>query len=261
MINDLQWNYALKQTSRKYSREISNKNGRAFIISTALFLFIIILGNFTSWDGNLFYLSIALGAGLVGSSFSMVVTSRSRIAASSFDELKGLRRGIYVFTRSLIGLGAALILYFILGAEMLTGSAFPNFIPPELVEHKTSNAVSEFIIFDIPDSTLKNDELKKEKSSFLIIAPNLLTSDAIGAKDTLAVETGKFLASITSSSGQELQNLTSGLTNKLWSLADFTPFLDFKNLALLIFWSILAGFSEKFVPNLLASAEKKAKVK
>ncbi len=167
MLNDLQWNYAIKEARRKYSREVSTKNGWAFLISMAIFGLIIGLGESFKWEGNLYYLAIALGAGLVGASFSMVVTSKSRLAASSLDELKGLRRRIYVVTRSLIGLGATLILYFILQAELLTGSVFP----------------------------------------------------------------------------------------------DFTPLLDFKNLALLIFWSIVAGFSEKFVPNLLAKAEEKATVK
>ena len=261
LINDLQWKYALKETSKKYSREVSKKNGWAFIISTVFFVSMFTLGKLFDLVGNLDYLVIALGAGLVGATFSMVVTSKSRLAASSFDELKALRRITYVITRSLIGLGAALILYFILQAGILTGSVFPNFTPPDLVEHKTNNVISEFIIFDIPDTTLKKEELKVEKSSFLIIGPNLLTSDAPGARDTLAIETGKFLASITTFSGEELQALTSKLTNKLWILADFSPFLDFINLALLIFWSIVAGFSEKFVPNLLAKAEEKATVK
>jgi len=261
MINDLQWKYALKEASKKYSRKISYLNGYAFIISMALFVLIFGLGKFFNWESNLYYLAISLGAGLVGASFSMVVTSRSRLAASSFDELKALRRPIYVLTRSLIGLGAALILYFILQAGVLTGSVFPTFTPPELVTHKTNNVISEFIIFDIPDATLKKEELKIEKSSFLKIGPNLLTSDVPGTKDILAVETEKFLASITTLSGEELKVLTSKLTNKLCTLADFSPFLDFINLALLIFWSIVAGFSEKFVPNLLVKAEEKAMVK
>lgn len=261
MLNDLQWKYALKETSKKYSRDITYLNGYAFIISAIIFGVMIVLGELFDWIGNLDYLVIALGAGLVGASFSMVVNSKSRLAASSFDELKVLRRPIYVIIRALIGLGAALILYFILQAGILAGSVFPNFTPPELVTHKTSNVISEFIIFDIPDTTLKKDEFKKEVSSFLKIATNVLTSDAPGAKDTLTVETGKFLTSITTFSGEELQALTSKLTNKLWVLNDSSAFLDFKNLALLIFWSILAGFSEKFVPNLLAKAEEKAKVK
>jgi len=121
MLNDLQWKFALKEASREYSRRISTLNGWAFIISTALFVLIISLGKMINWEGNLYYLAISLGAGLVGAGFSMVVTLRSRLAASSFDELKVLCRRIYIFTRSLIGLGAALILYFILQAGVLTG--------------------------------------------------------------------------------------------------------------------------------------------
>ena len=261
MLNDLQWNYCIKETRRKYSREISKKNGWAFIFSILIFGGMMVLGELFNLVGNLNYLIIALGAGLVGASFSMVVNSKSRLASSSFDELKALRRPIYVITRALIGLGAALILYFILQAEILTGSVFPNFTPPELVTNKTNNVILEFIIFDIPDSTLKKNELNESRNSFLKIAPSLLISDADGAKDTLAVETGKFLKSVTSYSGEDLKVPTNELTNKLWVLADYSPFLDFTNLALLIFWSILAGFSEKFVPNLLAKAEEKAAVK
>jgi len=261
MINDLQWKYALKETSKKYSRDITYLNGYAFIISTIIFGVMIVLGKLFDWIGNLDYLVIALGAGLVGASFSMVVNSKSRLAASSFDELKVLRRPIYVITRALIGLGAALILYFALQSEVLTGSVFPTFTPVELMENKIDNVISEFIIFDIPDSTLQKKKLKKGQSSFLIIASKVLIKDTPGAKDTLAVETAKFLPNIATIQEEELQALTSKLTNKLWVLNDSSAFLDFKNLALLIFWSILAGFSEKFVPNLLAKAEEKAKVK
>ncbi len=179
MLNDLQWNYAIKEARRKYSREVNTKNGWAFLISMVIFGLIIGLGeSFQSiGQGNLYYLAIALGAGLVGTGFSMVSASKSRLAASSFDELKVLRRKIYVVTRSLVGLGATLILYFILQAELLTGSVFPDFTPIKL-----------------PPNTV-------------------------------------------------------------------IPFLDFHNFALLIFWSIVAGFSEKFVPNLLGKAAEKATVK
>jgi hypothetical protein len=262
MLNDLQWNYANKEARRRYTREVSTKNGWAFIISMTIFGLIIGLGKLINWEGNLYYLAIALGAGLVGASFSMVVTSKSRLAASSFDELKGLRRIIYVVTRSLIGLGATLILYFILQAELLTGSIFPTFTPPLLIECKTNNVISKFIIFNIIDTKILNiDKFKETESSYLKTASNLLASDDPDAKGTLAVETEKFLTNITTFRGEKLQALTSELTNKLWVLADITPLLDFKNLALLIVWSIVAGFSEKFVPNLLVKAEEKATVK
>lgn len=220
MINDSQWNFAIKETKRKYSREISTNNGLAILLSTVIFVLTIGFGNFLDWEGNLYYLAVSLSAGLVGASFSMVVTSRSRLAGSSFDELKVQRLPINVVTRSLIGLGAALILYFFLQAELLTGSIFPNFTPPAF-----------------------------------------LASGALDAKDTLAGEIQKFLESNTPLKGEELQTKTSKLTNRLRGLAGFSPFLDFKNLALLIVWSILAGFSEKFVPNLLAKTEEKATVK
>ncbi len=170
MINDLQWNYAIKEARRKYSRVVSIKNGWAFIISLVIFVLIFVLGKSYILNGKLPYLVIALSAGLVGASFSMVVTSKSRLAASSFDELKGLHRTIYVVTRSLIGLGATLILYFMLQAGLLTGSVFPKF-------------------------------------------------------------------------------------------SEVTQKQELINLALLISWSIVAGFSEKFVPNLLAKAEEKATIK
>lgn len=36
--------------------------------------------------------------------------------------------------------------------------------------------------------------------------------------------------------------------------------VDYKNLSLLVIWSFIAGFSEKFIPNLLSKTEKDAKV-
>ena len=89
----------------------------------------------------------------------------------------------------------------------------------------------------------------------------MLSSGTTSAKDTLEIETQKFLARLTTLKADNLQSHSSNLANKLWNLSNCSPILDFKNLALLIFWSIVAGFSEKFVPNLLSKAEEKVKIK
>ncbi len=260
LVNDLQWHYAVKETRRWYSRTASKRTGAAFILSIALFGLMICIGELFNLQHDFYYIVVAMGAGLVGASFSMIVSLKNRLSTSSFDELKGLHRRGYVGTRAIIGIGAALILYYVLQAEVLTGSVFPSFTPPEVKEHKTNQIISDFIIFEIPDSTIIKDKLKRQSDVFVRAAIDLL-SDVDGGKDSLVVEAKAYLDEATNLPEEKLEEFANDLTNKLWSLAGFTPFLDFRNLALLIFWCFLAGFSEKFVPNLLAKAEEKAAVK
>lgn len=266
LVNDLQWQYAIKESRRTYSRLTSKNTGITFILSIVVFVALI------GWIGSKlelfqqndwYYLVIAIASGLVGATFSMIVSLRDRLTASSFDELKGLYRVVYITTRAIIGLGAALILYFFLQAELLSGSMFPEFKSRELKKQDITQAFDDFVKRELADTTLFNSAaINTQRNLFLGRTEKLLTSNASNVREPLQAEAQKFIAQVKKPNAKVKEGeISSRLSEELWLQADFTPLLDTKNLALLIVWCILAGFSEKFVPNLLAKAEEKATVK
>lgn len=170
LINDLQWRNSINQTQRVHSIRIRNITSFIFILATILF--------FSSFTGlqslNEYRLMVSLITGFWGASFSMIVSLNERLKQSNLEDLRLLRSFSFTFSRTVIGVGASLILYFFIYSGMLEGSIFPDL------------------------DALKN----------------------------------------------------SSISNKI----------HFKNLSLLIIWSFIAGFSEKFVPNLLSKTEQRAKV-
>jgi hypothetical protein len=69
----------------------------------------------------------AILAGCWGAAFSMLSSSRDRLAASDLDDLKLLRARWVLSSRVLIGAGAASVLFFFFVSGILTGAAFPDF--------------------------------------------------------------------------------------------------------------------------------------
>ncbi len=262
MLDDLQWKYAIKETGKMYSREVSKKNGCFFIISAFLFALMVFLLEHFNLSDNFYYLTVSILAGAVGASFSMAINSRKRLLNTNLDELKIVRRNIYALTRVLIGMGAAIILFFAMQAEVLTGSLFPSFNSGGCLSLATRNEVFNFIMEDIPDSSLKKEELQKGIDTLTTNLVKLISSEREAAvKDSFAIEIRTILNKITSSENKELKLKVNALSTKLWTLSDNTVCLDLKNLALLIFWAIVVGFSETFVPGLIGKAEKKADIK
>jgi hypothetical protein len=173
LVNDLQWRYTINEAKRGYSNEITRRSGWVFILAIALFFLVLTTADPQRLipdrnDPEL--LGIVASAGFWGATFSMIIGLKERLDASDLDALKVMRSTWLLLARALIGVGAALILYFFLQSGVLAGSAFPEVIHGGVV-------------------------------------------------------------------------------------------LSGKNLALLIAWSFIAGFSEKLVPNLLAKTEGRAETR
>ncbi len=128
---------------------------------------------------SLFALYTALTAGLMGAFFSRLTTIHRDWSNMNLEDVFLHRELSYTLLRAGVGVCGALIVYFFLRSEMVTGTLFPNFdkIAIEFVRVPADNAVA--MAFVMPSDSL----------------------------------------------------------------------------ALLTVWCFLAGFSEKFVPNILASTE------
>ncbi len=69
---------------------------------------------------------IAIISGYLGATFSLLVGLKSALSASNMEDLKIMHRLSYIFKRASIGVGGALILYFLIQANLIEGGLFPN---------------------------------------------------------------------------------------------------------------------------------------
>jgi hypothetical protein len=171
LVNDLQWRYTMNEVKRAYSKDITKTTAMIFITAIAGFagviLVLAILSTPLSRSGDVLPLLLAGLAGGWGAGFSMLSSLKGRLDEADLNDLKLMKSRWILWSRPLIGVGAACILYFFLASGLLSGAAFPT-----------------------------------------------LTPDAAGSVD-----------------------------------------LERKQLALLIVWCFIAGFSERLVPALLAKTE------
>ncbi|MDQ2694199.1 MAG: hypothetical protein M3Z21_02255 [Pseudomonadota bacterium] len=130
LINDLQWRYTVNEVRRGYTRQITERTGYLFFFAIALFAFALVGPNFNPFQAWLEHdahlLLLVTGAGIWGAAFSMLTGLKARMQTSSFNQLKVSRFWSMLVSRMLVGMGAALILYFFLKAGLLSGEMFPR---------------------------------------------------------------------------------------------------------------------------------------
>jgi hypothetical protein len=131
LVEDLQWNYALRQRRRYYSSEARMKTSRTFILLLTFFLVLDLLSELLHLEAALgefyadtYYLMVAIGMGAIGAAFSMLISLRN-LADSTLDDLRVFQRWPYIGSRVSIGIGAALVVFYFLQTEIL-GSSFPK---------------------------------------------------------------------------------------------------------------------------------------
>jgi len=130
LVNDLQWRYTVDEVKRTYSKEITRVTGIIFIVAIAVFA-VAILGTAVFWRfltraNEATPLLLAGLAGAWGAGFSMLSSLKGRLEAADLNDLKLMKSRWILWSRPLIGVGAACILYFFLVSGLLGGAAFPD---------------------------------------------------------------------------------------------------------------------------------------
>jgi hypothetical protein len=139
LVNDLQWRYTVDEVKRTYSKEITKLTGLIFIVAIGMFA-VAILGAALFWEiltrtHEATPLLLAGLAGGWGAGFSMLASLKSRLDAAELNDLKLMKSRWILWSRPLIGVGAACILYFFLVSGLLGGAAFPDLRRDSLSTH------------------------------------------------------------------------------------------------------------------------------
>ncbi|MCD4698734.1 MAG: hypothetical protein K8S16_21085, partial [Bacteroidales bacterium] len=122
LVNDLQWRYTINETKRSHSIQIRFRTSFTFVASILGFTLVFILLN----QCYEYYFYISLITGLWGASFSMILNLNQRLRKSTLEDMRVFRNFSYILSRTVIGVGGSLIVFFFIYAEMLTGTIFPD---------------------------------------------------------------------------------------------------------------------------------------
>lgn len=129
-LNDAHWKYSQRYQMRRMQESGSTKIAITGIIVALGFLFYLWYTSRIE-DANLFARSysgvlIALLAGLLGASFSLIIASDAHRLAGSIEEQRQLSGGAVRYLRLVLGGMAAVILYFLFQSQLIDGLLFPD---------------------------------------------------------------------------------------------------------------------------------------
>ena len=134
LVNDLQWRYTVNETKSGYIRQITGRTSWIFIFAVVAFIAFLFLVLFfgdsltAMWKPSERFLIFLLAAvsGCLGASFSMMASLKTRLVSAGINQMKNAGSRSLLFSRVLVGNGAAMILFFFFESGLLKGAAFPN---------------------------------------------------------------------------------------------------------------------------------------
>jgi hypothetical protein len=110
-----------------------------FIAALAIFTISLVVSRsawllpYTTYDLTTRILVIGVCSGFLGASFSVLLGLKTKLAEASIEDLRILNDLSYMVLRPFIGVGAALIFFFLVQSELLGGKLFPDLQPTVLV--------------------------------------------------------------------------------------------------------------------------------
>jgi len=125
LIDDLQWNYAIREQKMKYARYTRRRSNYALLCSIIFFLISIFFSLAEVVKYEFLNIIIMLSAGSIGASFSLLTSIRD-IENFPFNSLKIIHRFGYIISRISIGAVAALIVYYFIQSNLIGGELFQS---------------------------------------------------------------------------------------------------------------------------------------
>jgi hypothetical protein len=264
LINDLQWRYIVNEATRRLSKSITRSTASLFVVALTLFLVAVAtvyLDNVAFTLGDLRLVWLAGLAGAFGATFSMLATLRSRLDDSKLDDLKVLKVFAVLVSRALVGAGAACILFFFLMSGLLGGTAFPTLTEPEqpgTAQPTTSGGA----IAPPSSSTTPVTPLEATAPPPPTVGGATAVTGATAPQTPPTTEARPPASGTTPSppapAGGANTPTGGAPTSERMPSGGALSLLSRRQLALLIVWCFIAGFSEQLIPGLLASTEARA---
>ena len=131
ITSNVQWYYRKRDVRRDYHRKARLKALNVFGLALIAFSGVLIASysdwplDYTKYDPTTRTLVIGICAGFLGASFSMLLRIKAKSAESAIDDLRAHDNYHYAFLRPFIGVGAALIFFFLVQSKILAGELFP----------------------------------------------------------------------------------------------------------------------------------------
>ena len=139
LVNDLQWRYENRQVEAYYRGLLAQRTSWVFVIATILFLVPVLIAFFSLSDAatsaraseatlewQTLILITAMVSGLMGAAFSMLLNVNTRANEGDIEDLRASRRWTFILSRAFVGIGASLILYYLIASKIVDGVVFPN---------------------------------------------------------------------------------------------------------------------------------------
>jgi hypothetical protein len=137
---------------RRFAKSLTTRTGLAFVVTLTAFATLVAVAHLNDWRfqvGDLRLLAAAGVAGSWGATFSMLTGLNERIAMSRIYDLNMTRAITMIVARTLVGAGAACVLFFFLCSGILTGKAFPDLLTPENEGFLGNSTVALLVIWCI----------------------------------------------------------------------------------------------------------------
>jgi hypothetical protein len=157
VMEALHWNAKKKYLARPIRKQATKIILYGVIISFVLLVAPYILLNFGSGQGkwwSLFALYTALTSGLLGAFFSRLIRIQRGWADLTIDEVFVQREVSYTLLRAGVGMCGALVVYFFLRSEFVSGPLFPVFEDVSIRFVSVSGADSVPMTFVMPSKAL-----------------------------------------------------------------------------------------------------------
>ena len=229
ILGDLRWESAQRYFVRRlaiiYARRLVLAFGVAMAAALTLVTMEVYWENWRGGEARFSGFAMAVCAGFLGASFSMLTRQRDFAVTAKLETMRTFTGYPMILLRIGVGVGAAAILYFLFAAGLIAGQVFPDL-----------NGIG-FASVGAPQEAANAAAL----ATLNRLAPLLNEAQA-------QIDAGKAQAALALL--DEGRALLAAQPDR--ALGRFVPNAD---LSKLVVWCFVAGFSEQFVPTLLARVE------